>query len=189
MNIDDQKAKFRQVILEKLKGQPQEARRLKSDLISKRLQETPDFKHSKAVMFYVSLSSEVDTLPLLEKELHSKKRCVVVPWVDRRNETLISVEIHDWKKDLVRGAYGILEPRGDLVRSFDLNRLDLVLVPGLAFDREGHRLGRGKGYYDRFLKRLPRHVKRFGLAFDFQLFDAAPVGNLDVPVDRVISNR
>ena len=74
------------------------------------------------------------------------------------------------------------------MKAFDVNRLDLVFVPGLAFDLKNHRLGRGKGYYDRFLKTLPAHVKRWGLTFDFQLFNSIPVDGSDAPVDKVITN-
>jgi len=87
---------------------------------------------------------------------------------------------------MVPGGYGILEPKNP--RAIDTNLLDCVLVPGIAFDRGGHRLGRGRGYYDRFLATLPCRVTRYGLAFDIQMFDHVPATASDVKVDRVFVN-
>ena len=183
------KTKLRELVLKKLKSQPQELRQKKSGVILEKLRRALEFQKARAIMFYVALTHEVDMGPFLEEAL-GEGRCVTVPYVDKKNGTLIPIQIEDPKKDLVVGSYGILEPRPELaLRSFDANRLDLVLVPGLAFDLKGHRLGRGKGYYDRFLKTLPRHVKRFGLAFDFQVLDSVPVTNSDVSVDEVITNE
>ena len=182
------KASFRGTVLKQLSKQPPDLRRSKSKAILEKLKRAPEFRKSKAVMFYVPLSEEVNTMPLLKETLEGG-RCVTVPWVDKKQSLLVSVQIHDPESDLVPGAYGVLEPRADLVSPFDINRLDIVLVPGIAFDRRGRRLGRGRGYYDRFLKALPPRVKRYGLAFDFQLFDTIPAGDSDACVDQVITNE
>ncbi|MBI4394598.1 MAG: 5-formyltetrahydrofolate cyclo-ligase [Candidatus Omnitrophica bacterium] len=188
MTIVQDKEKFRQAVLAQLKCQSQDLRRRRSDLILEKLKRRSEFRKSLVTMFYVSTSDEVDTKSLLLEMLREGKE-VVVPYIDRKIDSLIAVQIQNAEEDLRPGTYGILEPRHDLVRPFDLNRLDLVLVPGIAFDRRGHRLGRGKGYYDRFLKMLPSHVKCFGLAFDFQVFKSVPTEDWDISVDRVITNR
>ena len=146
-----------------------------------------EFKNSRVIMFYVSMLEEVDTLPLLKKVLR-EGRVVTVPFVDQKTRWLLCVQITDPENDLVTGSYGILEPKKHLVDHFDLTELEMVLVPGLAFDRTGHRLGRGKGYYDRFLKSLPKQIQTVGLAYDFQLMDSIPVNDLDIAVRRVITN-
>ena len=188
MTIVHEKTKLREIILKKLRSQSAKSRQEKSNSVIKKLRNSLEFQNSKTVMFYVAMPEEVDTIPLLEEALH-KKRNVAVPWLDQKTKSLIPVQIGDSKNDLVPGAYSILEPRAELVHPFEVSRLDLVLVPGIAFDRQGHRLGRGKGYYDRFLKTLPPHVTCFGLAFDFQIFKSVPTEDFDVSVGRVITNR
>jgi 5-formyltetrahydrofolate cyclo-ligase len=85
---------------------------------------------------------------------------------------------------LVKGTYGICEPARK--KFVNLKDIDLVLVPGLAFDKQGNRLGRGKGCYDYFLKRLPKDTPTIGLAFDFQILSCLPATISDVKVQRLI---
>ncbi len=188
MTIVQDKEKFRRAVIAKLKQQPPKSKHRKNNLVLEKLKRTPEFRKSMALMFYVAMSGEVDTKSLLLEVLREGRE-VAVPYVDRKTNSLISVQIHNPEQDLHPGTYGILEPKPDLICPFDPNRLDLVLVPGVAFDRQGHRLGRGKGYYDRFLKTLPPHVKCFGLAFDFQVFKSVPIENFDVSMDRIIANE
>ena len=188
MDVALEKEKLRKSVLSQLKKQSAQSRLRKSNLILGKLRRRAEFRKSMASMFYVATPDEVDTKPLLLEALR-EGRDVVVPFIDRKTDSLVSVQIYNSGEDLRPGSYGILEPRRDLVCPFDLNRLDLVLVPGVAFDRRGHRLGRGKGYYDRFLKTLPPHVKCFGLAFDFQMVQSIPTDHFDISMDRVITNR
>jgi len=186
-SVEFEKLKIRQIVLDRLKNQPFLERRRKSDLILSQLSRFIKFKKNRVVMFYVSMLEEVDTLPLLKTAL--QEGCTVtIPFVDQANKSLLSVRIENPETDLVRGSYGILEPKKHLVNHFDVNQLEAVLVPGIAFDRKGHRLGRGKGYYDRFLKSLPKNIKTIGLAYDFQLMDLIPVNDLDIAVQQVITN-
>jgi 5-formyltetrahydrofolate cyclo-ligase len=89
------------------------------------------------------------------------------------------------KGALVRGIHGTCEPA--VTQIMQVRDIDVVLVPGIAFDREGNRLGRGKGCYDRFLCTLQPHTRTVGLAFDFQIVSSLPVSACDVRVDRVLS--
>lgn len=84
---------------------------------------------------------------------------------------------------MTRGAFGIMEPSGELFT--DYSRITLAVVPGMAFDSHGHRLGRGKGYYDRFLPLLPQAYK-IGVCFPFQLVDDVPIEPTDVVMDEVV---
>lgn len=186
--ISEQKAALRKAMLERLKTQPPDARNRKSKAIAMQLAIDSCFGRAKAVMFYVATSVEVETLSLMLVALQNGKQ-VAVPFVNRRKHEMEAVQIYDPVRDLRPGSFGIREPKPDLIKSFDTKRLDLVVTPGLAFDSQGHRLGRGEGYYDRFLSRLPNHVKRYGIGFDFQLVDAVPVENRDITLDLVITNR
>ena len=174
--------------MSKLKTQPPGLRAQKSGIILEKLTGLLELQAGHAVMFYVPLDEEVDTMPLLRRAL-GKGVSVAVPRVDRISKLLVPVEIHDPKQDLIPGTYGILEPRPNLESSFDVRLLDAVLVPGLAFDRLGNRLGRGRGYYDRFLMALPEGIRRYGLAFDFQMFDSIPTSDSDVRMHQVITNE
>lgn len=187
MNIVEEKEQLRRRMREQLKKQPPELRRSKSGLVLGRLMKDLDFQKSNAIMFYVSTDEEVDTVPLLKGMLKAG-RAVAVPFLNRTNGRLIPVLIRSWK-ELEPGSYDVLEPRPDLAVPFDVQKIDLILVPGLAFDRSGNRIGRGKGYYDRFLNTLPSRAKRYGLAFDFQLVRAVPSTTGDERVDRVITNE
>lgn len=187
ISIEAEKSKIRKAILKQLKDQSVSERRSKSNIILDQLSRLSEFKKSRVIMFYVSMLEEVDTLPLLNQALR-EGRVVTVPFVDQKTRSLLCVQITDPEHDLMPGSYGILEPKKHLVNHFNLTELELVLVPGIAFDRTGHRLGRGKGYYDRFLKSLPKEIQTIGLAYDFQLMDSIPVNDLDVAVGQVITN-
>ena len=187
ISIEEEKSRIRETVLTQLRNQPPSERARKSGEILNQLSQLGAFKKSKVIMFYVSLGEEVDTSILLKTVL--REGCTVtVPFVDKKNSFLLSVQISNPETDLIPGSYGILEPKQHLVKPFDLSRLDMVLVPGIAFDRKGHRLGRGKGYYDRFLKSLPDHIQTIGLAYDFQFMETIPVNDLDIAVQKVITN-
>jgi 5-formyltetrahydrofolate cyclo-ligase len=134
-------------------------------------------------MFYLSFGGEVYTDNMIREAFNLGKK-VVVP-VCKENR-IIKACVLSYHARLQKGPYGILEPVDkESVRPQDL---DLVIVPGVAFDKKGRRLGRGKGYYDRFLKRLPDKIPTVGLGFDFQILPSVPATTNDINVKRVISN-
>ena len=149
----------------------------------------PAYAAAKTVMWYVDAGSEVRTRTTLPEALAHGKR-VVVPWcvVETNELELFHLEAME---ELVEGAYKILEPREELrrlpakvVRPEDL---DLVMVPGTAFDLRGGRMGQGKGYYDRLLARARPDAPLVALAFDCQIFDEIPVAPHDVFMDLVLT--
>ncbi len=148
---------------------------------------TPEYAAAKTVMFYVDVRSEVRTRNDLAGALATGKRIVVPYCVDGELE-LFHLESMD---ELELGMYRILEPRADLrtVESKKINvvELDLVMVPGVAFDRRGARMGHGKGYYDKLLEHARRDTPLFALAFECQLFPEIPVQAHDIFMDAVIT--
>ena len=118
------------------------------------------------------MPGEVDTLAMIEKAIFSGKR-VALPIVEQNQRKLIPTLISSME-DVHKGTYGIAEPHFDPDKALALKDLDAVIVPGLAFDRPNNRLGRGAGYYDRFLSTLPKTITTVGLAFDFQLTESLP---------------
>jgi len=175
------KAQIRSKILLKLKLQKEENREKKSRLIKNRLFRTLVFRKAKSVMFYLSFNGEVETGEMI-KQAQKLGKTVAVPRC-RPNGQLIPCLFREHMK-LEKGLYGMNEPAVE--RRFDLRNIDLVIVPGLAFDTHGRRLGRGKGCYDRFLKKIPKAAVSIGLAFDFQILPDIPTTQTDVDVNRVL---
>jgi 5-formyltetrahydrofolate cyclo-ligase len=158
----------------------------KSGIIRDKLFSEEEFKQAKVVMFYVSLKDEVDTCFMIDEALKTGKR-VCVPVILKEEKRLIAGEIHNRLDDLERQHFGIYQPRRDRVKEVPLDDIDLVVVPGVAFDKKNIRLGRGHGYYDRFLSGLSSSTKTIGLAFDFQLLEDLPKDPHDIPVSQIIT--
>ena len=144
------------------------------------------FRRAKFVGCYVALPYEVQTWRMIEAMLSQGKR-VAVPVVQPGSKRLQLSEVRDPNAELIPGAFGVWEPVRSAFRPVDPKDLDLMLVPGLAFDRTGHRLGHGLGYFDRFLARLPRSIPTVGLAFAWQLVDHLPTAAHDHAVSAVLT--
>jgi 5-formyltetrahydrofolate cyclo-ligase len=177
------KKQIRSKILLRLKTQKEEDRNRKSKLIKDKLFRTPVFKKAKIVMFYISFDGEVNTQDMI-KEAHRLGKIVAVPVCKRQRITIRPCVLQN-KAELKKGPYGICEPA--VKKYIKLEDLDLVLVPGIAFDKKGNRLGRGKGCYDYFLKRVTRDTASIGLAFDFQILPYLPATTTDVKIGKVVS--
>lgn len=134
---------------------------------------------AKVILAYYSLPDEVDTHTLIH-ELVAEGKTVLLPKV--LDDTTMELRQYAGPQDLSEGAYHIMEPMGAPFKDF--SQIDVALIPGLAFDPQGHRLGRGKGYYDRFLTAFKG--KTIGVCFDFQKVAEVPVDTHDVAVDRVV---
>jgi 5-formyltetrahydrofolate cyclo-ligase len=139
------------------------------------------FNKAKTVMFYLSFGGEVNTKSMIE-QAHNLGKIVAVPSSAGRGAIRPSLLQRGMR--LVRGPYGTKEPAAK--RIISLRNIDLVIVPGLAFDKKGNRLGRGKGCYDKLLERLPKKSTSLGLAFDFQILPFVPATREDVPVNKVL---
>ena len=181
-SVELTKKQIRSKILLRLKNQKEEDRDRKSKIIQNRLFRTLVFKKAKRTMFYIAFGGEVDTQEMI-RDAKKIGKMVVVP-VCKKNRISIRPCIFDDNSKLKKGPYGVLEPAVE--RPIRLKDLDLVIVPGIAFDGKGKRLGRGKGCYDRFLNRLPEDTPSIGLAFKFQVLPSIPATTHDVSVKRVI---
>ena len=159
----------------------------KSYSIKQKIFTSPEFIRAKTILFYVSTKDEVKTKNMIKEALNLDKR-VVVPISDVKNRKLILSELKDLD-ELEPGAFNILEPRKEFFRLVPPEDIDLVIVPGVAFDERGNRIGYGMGFYDRFLSSLKKHVPVVGLAYDFQVVDDISVDDKDVTVDKVVSEE
>ena len=176
------KKQIRSKILLRLKTQKEEDRDRKSKRIKDKLFRASIFKKAKTVMFYIAFAGEVNTEEMILKAKEFGK-IVTVP-VCKENRISISPCILDEGAGLKKGPYGVCEPA--VKNHINLKDLDLVIVPGVAFDKKGNRLGRGRGCYDRFLSALPSGIPSIGLAFDFQILPNIPSKAHDVSVKKVI---
>jgi len=148
-----------------------------------------EYSSATAVMVYASTDSEVITDELIMHILQNGKRCIL-PYCKPGPATLGIAEIIRPHSDLITGKYGIREPRSDIRDNFLKSDLDLVLCPGLAFDREGNRLGRGKGYYDRFLAELSGRIPVIGICFSRQISETLfPFSYHDIAMDTVLTEN
>lgn len=158
----------------------------KSARIAARLYRLSAYRQARVIMFFLSFRSEVATRAMVEESMARGKRVLVPKAVPETRELIPSV-MHDWELDLAPGAYGIPEPRPEALRPVDPAQIDLLIVPGVAFDRQGNRLGYGGGYYDRFFSLLQVDVLLVALAFELQIIDEVPVSEWDHPVDWIIT--
>lgn len=153
-----------------------------------RLMETPGFKAARSVMLFAPAPDEVNALPLFEAALAAKK-IVCLPRMDWAARTMAPVVIDSRSFASEVRQHGIVEPKGGKAAS--PASLDLVVVPGVAFDASGRRLGRGAGFYDRFLSAYrssrPAGGAALGLCFDMQVVDRVPAEAHDEPLDGVVT--
>jgi 5-formyltetrahydrofolate cyclo-ligase len=148
-----------------------------------------EYQNAKTVLFYIDVRSEVRTRNDLTTALASGKKIVVPYCVDGELE-LFHLENND---ELAIGMYKILEPKDELrsvaSKKVAVNEIDLVIVPGVAFDRRGGRTGHGKGYYDKMLEHARRDTPLVALAFECQMFDEIPMQEHDVFMDKVVTEK
>ncbi|MBL7071832.1 MAG: 5-formyltetrahydrofolate cyclo-ligase [Candidatus Omnitrophica bacterium] len=183
--VNLQKQQLREKILEKLHNIPKEDKERRVKDLREKLFSLDEFKKAKCVMFYVSKHYEVDTHKMIDESIAIGKK-VVVPITLKEEKTLKPSELRDREKELIKSHYGIHEPHEKHIRPISLEEVDLMVVPGLAFDKSGHRLGHGGGYYDRFLEKAPGSVITVGLAFEFQMVNELPRHDTDIPVSRIL---
>lgn len=143
-----------------------------------------EYKKASVVFVYSSVYSEVSTQPIICDAL-SHGKTVLLPVTDAATETMHASEIKS-ENDIVCGAYGIAEPKDKT--AFDTEKIDLVIVPGLAFNKQGYRIGYGKGYYDKFLSQNGDIVK-IGVAFSAQLCEENFEAAFDVRLDVIVTEK
>lgn len=162
-----------------------EDRRRRSGLVVGAVLGLPEFAKAGGMMLFVSMPDEVDVTGLIEGALRLGKR-VCVPTCPPQGRQLVPAALTALG-ELVPRAYGILEPR--TVRPVPVGEIDFVLVPGAAFDTKGNRLGRGAGYYDRFMSLPEFHAVKCGVAFDVQVLPEIPHDSHDLPVDILVTDE
>jgi 5-formyltetrahydrofolate cyclo-ligase len=185
LNLSEKKTTIREQAHANRKSQPDKD--VISQQITDRVFSLSEYRDATTVLWYVDVREEARTRQAFPQALASGKRTIVPYCVDGELE-LFHLEAMD---ELELGAYRILEPKAALrdlpKKKVSVKEVDLILVPGVAFDRNGGRTGHGKGYYDKLLEHARRDTPLVALAFECQLFDEIPMQAHDVYMDKVVT--
>jgi 5-formyltetrahydrofolate cyclo-ligase len=182
-DLNEQKAVLRKRIRAALQNISPAARAAASAQLCGRLKEQSFWKNAVSILFFAPLPDEADVWPLLEETVASGK-IAALPHFDPADRSYAARRVQDLCSEIVTGKFGVREPSPSCVE-IPLNQIDLVLVPGVAFDLRGNRLGRGRGFYDRLLAET-RGVK-CGIAFDEQITGEVPAGEHDLKMNFILT--
>ena len=147
-----------------------------------RLADQESFRKAKIILMYYSLPDEVNTHTFID-EMTALGKTVLLPVV--KDSEKMEIREYSGRKDLTEGSFHILEPTGKLFPPERYKEIEVGVIPGMSFDVKGNRLGRGKGYYDRFLKKVPTMFK-IGICFDFQKINTIPIEETDIRMDYIL---
>lgn len=173
------KTECRKLVRAAKKEVPLEDKKRRSQVIMERVEQLESFQEAHIVLLYWSMDDEVFTQDFCNKWYASK--CLLLPCVDGDDLRLRQYTGPDCLQ--AGPQFGIGEPTGPEFTALD--EVEMIVVPGVAFDKHNNRMGRGRGFYDRLLKSTPNAYK-VGVAFNFQLFDNIPVEEFDVPMNYVV---
>ena len=178
--IDQQKKEIRKQIREKKKQYSLLEKKANSKIIFEKIERLDDFMRAKTILVYWSMPDEVFTHDFILRWYNKKK--ILLPVV-KGDE--LELKVFSGLENMVKGKqYGIEEPIGESF--YQLEEIDLIIVPGVAFDKKNNRLGRGKAYYDKLLKES--EAIKVGVCFDFQYLDEVPTDKHDIKMDTIIYN-
>lgn len=178
MTIIEQKKQLRKAIKEQKKTFSGKDKTDQSNYIFKKIENLPAFTKASNVLLYWSMNDEVSTHKFVQK--WCKFKTILLPVVD--GDTL-KIKKFEGISSMIKGEqFGIFEPGGENYTDWD--KIEIIIVPGVAFDKSNNRMGRGRGYYDKLLKNAK--AMKIGVCFNFQYFDVIPVEEHDLPMDLVI---
>jgi len=178
------KENIRKIIRSKRKKLPNGYREKSSKTIEKKFLDTSYYLNSKNILIYHPIKGEVDTEIIIREALKDKKN-IILPRVHNNRLKLFFVE--NPPGQLEKGAYSIMEPVPRLCRPAGIHDIDLIVIPGVSFDKNLNRLGYGGGYYDKILENVPEKTKKIALCFNIQLVNKIPVMEHDIKVDVLIT--
>ncbi|MEG0856096.1 MAG: 5-formyltetrahydrofolate cyclo-ligase [Terrisporobacter sp.] len=180
------KKEFRKKVISLRKEKSFDFIKHNSDIITDKLLEMNCVKNAHTIMLYLDFNNEVSTDNLIDK-LISQDKIVSSPITLKEERKLIPSQITDLKNGIQYGAYNIREPKPECSPEIPIKKLDLVIVPAVAYDEDCYRLGYGGGFYDRFLENLREDAITIGIAFDLQIFPAVPKESHDAQLDYIVT--
>ena len=144
------------------------------------------YKNSKNIFIYLGFGSEIDTFNYIDIFMNDGKK-IIIPYTDVKNKRMYAIEINNLD-GLNKNKFGILEPI-DVSNIFNKEDIELVIVPGVAFDRSGNRIGYGGGYYDKFFSEMKKDIQTIALAYDIQIIDKIHSEEHDKKVNNIITEK
>jgi 5-formyltetrahydrofolate cyclo-ligase len=187
-DIKARKSEIRRSTFARRDALSKDKRSKKSAAIMKRLFGFANFLEARIVLFYMSYSSEVDTEPVVRKALELEK-IVALPLVDSKKKEIVPFRIENFDRDLRPGYRGIREPIPQRCKQIPVQYINLAIIPGVAFDERGGRIGQGMGIYDRFIPRLDITTRKVALAFECQIGPQIPMEPHDRYTDIIITEK
>ena len=184
-----EKEVLRKDILQKRMSFSKDEVNKKSLVIMETITDMEQYRNSCVIMSYVDFRNEVVTSGFIKKSLMDGKRIVVPVMVNsgEKNRRILASEIFSLENDLEVGNFGILQPKKECLRISEPNEIELIILPGVAFDLNKNRIGYGAGYYDRFLQLVKPCCIKIGVCFEVQMVDSVPVEGHDIPLDIIVT--
>jgi 5-formyltetrahydrofolate cyclo-ligase len=186
------KRRLRAQIAKRIAGMSSAEAAEKSAAAVKRLESLPEYAAARVLLLYYGMAGEILTTDLMERAIAAGKTVALPACVPGKAGEMDAFIVSDIQKDLRPGAYEILEPDPAAAKRVKPGKIDIIIVPGRAFDERGNRLGRGAGYYDKYIARLHKSgtsARAAALAFEMQIVDDVPVDAGDVPVDAIVTEE
>jgi 5-formyltetrahydrofolate cyclo-ligase len=191
MYMDEIKAakeQIRKEIVNALNGFTEKQRGEKTKAIESRLFEFANFLEARIVLLYVDGENEVRTKNII-KRAYAFHKIVVLPAFDSGRLKVTTLKVDHPDKDLQPGPRGVAQPNPARCKTVPLQKIDIAIIPGVAFDEKGARIGMGHGYYDRFIPDLPATTRKVALAFEEQIIPLIPTESHDKHVDIIITDK
>jgi len=156
--------------------------------IEQNLLEFANFREAQLSLLYIERSSEIPTEKIIRDSLEMKKGIVLPSFSDARNAINL-LRIHNYDNDLIKGEDGILEPNPETCKKVNLDQIDIAVIPGLAFDEKGGRLGFGESFYNRLIAKLPETTRKISIAFEEQVADHIQMESRKYNLDIIITDK
>jgi 5-formyltetrahydrofolate cyclo-ligase len=188
--ILSEKEKLRELYQNKRKQMSKTILKNKSSIITDKIYSYVKENNYKDIMIFVSFRNEIYTHDLVKELLKEQNTNIYVPYIDKKADEMKISHIKNFTNDLKPGVFGILEPKEQLRTDINLkDKLDLIIVPGLVYSKNGYRIGYGGGYYDKFLSSITGDVKKVGIVYSNLVVEKLPVDSYDIPVDLIITDE
>ena len=160
----------------------------KTKAIENKLFEFANFLESKTILLYVQSDMEVQTFDIIKKTIEYNK-VVVLPAFNAETFEVTLLKVDNPEKELKPGPRGVLEPDPSQCKTVPIDRIDIAIIPGIAFDEKGGRIGTGRGYYDRLIPKLTITTRKVALTFEDQILQQVPIESHDKHVDIIITEK
>ncbi len=187
-DLKEKKSEIREQTIVLRNGLSDKERAEKSSKIMERLFDFANFLEAKIVLFYMHSNSEVQTEKMIRKAMEYEKG-IVLPLIDKKEKQIVPLKIDDLGRDVGPGYRKIMEPNPQRCKAMPVEHIDLAIIPGIAFDERGGRIGHGTGFYDKFIPNLDLTTRKVALAFECQIVSQIPMEPHDRYIDIIITEE